>query len=80
MDKDYNFFPPYADFRIPQEQDLDSNMYKEPIFNPISQYEQSFIYYKYLCMQMEYKIKCKEYERLCNDFNSRNKNSEKCSN
>ena len=70
MDKDY--FSPYIDFRMQQEQlDLNSDMYKEPIFTPISQYEQSFIYYRYLCMQMEYKIKCKEYEKMCTDTNAK---------
>jgi hypothetical protein len=44
-----------------------SDMYKDPMFNPIMQYEQAFSYYKYLCMQMDYKIKCKEYEKLCNN-------------
>ena len=29
----------------------------DPMFNPIMQYEQAFAYYKYLCMQMDYKIK-----------------------
>jgi hypothetical protein len=24
------------------------------------------MYYKCLCMQMDYKIKCKEYEKMCN--------------
>ena len=38
----------------------------DPMFNPIMQYEQAFSYYRYLCMQMDYKIKCKEYEKLCN--------------
>lgn len=34
-------------------------------FNPFSQYEQAYMYYRYLSMMMEYKIKCKEYEKLC---------------
>lgn len=42
-----------------------NGLYKDPMFNPIMQYEQAFSYYKYLCMQMDYKIKCKEYEKLC---------------
>lgn len=42
-----------------------NDLYKDPMFNPIMQYEQAFSYYKYLCMQMDYKIKCKEYEKLC---------------
>ncbi|MCI9064016.1 MAG: hypothetical protein HFJ17_05390 [Clostridia bacterium] len=45
---------------------MDMNeIYKDPMFNPIMQYEQAFSYYKYLCMQMDYKIKCKEYEKMC---------------
>lgn len=47
-----------------------SDMYKDPMFNPIMQYEQAYSYYKYLCMQMDYKIKCKEYEKMCNSKNS----------
>ncbi|MCI8486955.1 MAG: hypothetical protein HFJ20_07915 [Clostridia bacterium] len=35
------------------------------MFNPVMQYEQAYMYYRYLSMQLEYKIKCKEYERLC---------------
>lgn len=42
-----------------------NDMYKDPMFNPIMQYEQAYSYYKYLCMQMDYKIKCKEYEKMC---------------
>ena len=42
-----------------------NDIYKDSMFNPISQYEQAYTYYKYLCMQMDYKIKCKEYENLC---------------
>lgn len=36
------------------------------MFNPITQYEQAYYYYRYMCMQMDYKIKCKEYEKMCN--------------
>lgn len=47
---------------------IDMNeLYKDPMFNPIMQYEQAYCYYKYLCMQMDYKIKCKEYEKICNN-------------
>jgi hypothetical protein len=42
-----------------------NDAYKDPFFNPMMQYEQAFSYYRYLCMQMDYKIKCKEYENLC---------------
>ena len=49
-----------------QNPNFDMNeLYKDPMFNPIMQYEQAFSYYRYLCMQMDYKIKCKEYEKLC---------------
>lgn len=43
----------------------------DPMFNPIMQYEQAFYYYKYLCMQMDYKIKCKEFENLSNNQESK---------
>lgn len=56
MDKNIDF-----DF----QNDFSSNdMYKDQMFNPMLQYEQAYMYYKYLTMQMEYKIKCKEYEKL----------------
>ena len=61
-------FSPYS-----QSDGIDSglnDMYKDPMFNPIMQYEQAYSYYKYLCMQMDYKIKCKEYEKMCNSKNS----------
>lgn len=67
MDKDFNdnmnnSFNPYMNM----QQGFDMNdMYKDPMFNPIVQYEQAYSYYRYLCMQMDYKIKCKEYDRLC---------------
>ena len=41
-----------------------NDMYKDPMFNPMLQYEQAYMYYRYLTMQMEYKIKCKEYEKM----------------
>ena len=44
---------------------------QDPMFNPMLQYEQAYMYYKYLAMQMDYKIKCKEYEKLCNTNNQR---------
>ena len=33
-------------------------------FNPMTQYEQGYMYYKFLTQQMEYKIKCKEFENM----------------
>ena len=67
MDKNSNdfqsSFSPYSNM----QNGIDMNdMYKDPMFNPIMQYEQAYSYYKYLCIQMDYKIKCKEYENLCN--------------
>ncbi len=63
MDKNMDFqsgFSPYDNLG-----DFNSNdMYKDPMFNPMLQYEQAYMYYRYLTMQMEYKIKCKEYEKI----------------
>ena len=70
MDKnsDFNGFSPY------DNQNFDPNIneiYKDPMFNPMMQYEQAYMYYRYMCMQMDYKIKCKEYEKLCEKNNKR---------
>ena len=40
-------------------------MSQDTAFSPMAQYEQAFMYYKYLTQAVEYKIKCKEYEKLC---------------
>ena len=53
-------FPPYDN---PNDFNM-NEMYKDPMFNPMLQYEQAYMYYRYLTMQMEYKIKCKEYEKM----------------
>ena len=63
MEKDFNEninFNPYNTNTGFEMNDL----YRDPMFNPIAQYEQAYMYYKYLCMQMDYKIKCKEFENL----------------
>lgn len=68
MEKDLNDFQNsyyYNNMNIPGGEMND--IYKDPMFNPAMQYEQAYSYYKYLCMQMEYKIKCKEYEKMCTD-------------
>ena len=57
---DYSSYPPFNQFESPE-----SDLYKDPMFNPVAQYEQAYSYYKYLSMQMEYKIKCKEFEKMC---------------
>ena len=67
MDKnvDYNYYgmPPFSGpnmYDINVDPTIDSNA----MFNPLMQYEQAYMYYRYLSMQMEYKIKYKEYEKL----------------
>lgn len=57
---DYSTYPPFNQYEMP-----DNDIYKDAMFNPVAQYEQAYTYYKYLCMQMDYKIKCKEYEKMC---------------
>ena len=73
MERDFINFQPYLDFSMSQQNEF-NDLYRDQMFNPIMQYEQAYSYYKYLCMQMEYKLKCKEYERICgNKNNSENK-------
>lgn len=75
MDRDFNgFIPPFMDFNNQTNMNSNPNifpelneLYKDPIMNPIMQYEQAYSYYKYLCMQIDYKIKCKEYEKMCKE-------------
>jgi hypothetical protein len=69
MDKEINDFQgngfsPFGNMNMYNNIDM-NEIYKDPMFNPIMQYEQAYSYYKYLCMQMDYKIKCKEYEKMC---------------
>lgn len=69
---DRNDFMGYSPYDAPMN--FESNMndiYKDTMFNPIMQYEQGYMYYRYLCMQLEYKIKCREYERICNKQDSK---------
>ena len=61
MDKN-NDFGGFSPYDMPN--DFNSDMYKDPMFNPMLQYEQAYMYYRYLTMQMDYKIKCKEYEKM----------------
>lgn len=77
MDKNnFNFsnFSPYDNMNFDPNM-MNEDIYNNPAFNPMLQYEQAYMYYRYLCMQMEYKIKCKEYEKLCNN-NQRDKKIE----
>ena len=48
------------------DSNFDPNMMDGPMFNPMMQYEQAYMYYRYMTQQVEYKIKCKEYDKLCN--------------
>lgn len=72
MDKDFNNIPPFMDYSMFQQMqgcpspDM-NDIYRDPMFNPMAQYEQAYLYYRYMCMQMDYKIKCKEYEKMCNN-------------
>lgn len=66
MENNFYGMPPFS-----YEAGFDPNINDNPMFNPIMQYEQAYMYYKYLTQQMEYKIKCKEYDKL-NSSNTRN--------
>jgi len=57
MDKNYDF-PPYYGYGMNGSPEMD-DMY----FNPMMQYEQGYMYYRFLCQQLEYKMKLKEYEK-----------------
>lgn len=59
---DYNNFNGYMPYDI---NSMEQNTQEPNLFNPAIQYEQAYMYYRYLSKQMEYKIKCKEYETLC---------------
>ena len=74
MERDFNGYnmPPFMDYNTqipPNGINSINDLYSDPMFNPVMQYEQAYCYYRYLCMQMEYKIKCKEYEKMCNTNN-----------
>ena len=55
----------FMDYSMNSQNNDMNDIYKDPMFNPVMQYEQAYHYYKYLAMQMDYKIKCKEYEIMC---------------
>lgn len=66
MDKNnLDFQGGFSPYDMPNDFNMNMNdMYKDPMFSPVLQYEQAYMYYRYLNMQMEYKIKCKEYEKM----------------
>ncbi len=71
MERELNGYQaPFMDYNMPPPGMDMNDLYKDPMFNPIMQYEQAYSYYRYLSMQMEYKIKCKEYEKMCNKQSS----------
>ena len=64
-----NNYNNYSNFSTNQnfsslENQFDTSMYESPMISPVMQYEQAYMYYRYLTQQMEYKIKCKEFEKL----------------
>ena len=63
---DFNNFSNSSTYNNPYDNNFDSSMYETPMINPIMQYEQAYMYYKYLTQQMDYRIKCKEFEKLSN--------------
>lgn len=67
MDKniDYNNFYGYSPYSSGMQDSNFEPQYAD--FNPMAQYEQGYMYYRYLTQQLEYKIKCKEFEKMCND-------------
>ena len=82
MEKEINSYSPYMNYGSMQTPNDDfGNMYPpDPTFNPIMQYEQAYTYYRFLCMQMDYKLKCKEYEKLCNNNTSTSNNTNNTTN
>ena len=82
MDKDFNNMPPFMDFSMFQQMQggpspYMNDIYRDPMFNPMAQYEQAYLYYRYMCMQMDYKIKCKEYEKMCNSTNGNSERTQR---
>lgn len=62
---DYNNYTGYTPYMPFDSSNLDQNPIQDQnLFNPSMQYEQAYMYYRYLSQQMDYKIKCKEYENL----------------
>lgn len=60
-----SFPPPYGGY----ETNFDPSSVDSSMFNPMMQYEQAYMYYRYMTQQLEYKIKCKEYDKICNSTN-----------
>ena len=52
MDMNNYGYPPYMNY----DMGYDPMMGDNTMFNPIMQYEQAYMYYRYLTQQLEYKI------------------------
>lgn len=72
---DFNGFSPFENMSFDPNMG-NTDFYKDSMFNPIMQYEQAYMYYRYLTQQLDYKIKCKEYEKICNSGNPRERRVE----
>ena len=70
MDRNMDYQGTYGPNGPGFDPNFENDIYKDPMFNPMLQYEQAYMYYRYLTQQVEYKIKCKEYEKMCSN-NSR---------
>ena len=66
MDRNMDYQGTYGPNGPGFDPNFENDIYKDPMFNPMLQYEQAYMYYRYLTQQLEYKIKCKEYDKLCN--------------
>ena len=66
MEQNKPFFDPYnfnsSNF---QPQIESQNIQSDLNVNPNSYFENQYMYYRYLTQMMDYRIKCKEYERIC---------------
>lgn len=59
---DYNNFGSF--YGYPPYDNFDPCTMADNAFSPMAQYEQAYMYYRYLTQAVEYKIKCKEYEKI----------------
>lgn len=77
MDRNMDFpgFSPFDNMNFDPNM-MNNDIYKDPMFNPMMQYEQAYMYYKCLTMQLDYKLKCKEYEKLCSKGDSKERKIE----
>ncbi len=64
MDKNINYNGYYGYPPFPPFDNFDPNFTDNNFESITAQYEQGYIYYRYLTQAVEYKIKCKELEKL----------------